>query len=336
MKNRLTDILKIVIFLGIGLFFVYWFLLKLDADTKSAIWESITQANYGWIGVAMGINFFALFIRALRWQLLYEPLGLHPKLNSTFGSVMVAYLANLAIPRLGEVLRCATMRTSEKVPIEKSLGTVVTERAVDVTAYFLILAIGVVVMFADMKNWFGEGLAEKFSNWQALVIILGVIAGIGIAAVWIYVKMRQRLIKHPIIKKVDKILVGCKDGVVSVFHLRRKSAMKFVLYSVLIYLCYMLGSMVTFYAFEETMHLGFKEAFVVYIFGSVGMVISQGGIGAYPTLVQKALALYGISLATGTACGWLMWSNSQIIIIVVGLIYMVYFSLRKKSNTATE
>lgn len=328
MKNRLGDILKFVIFLGIGLFFVYWFLLKLDADTKSAIWQSITEANFWWIMIAVAINALALLIRAWRWQLLYKPMGFHPGINNTFGSVIIAYFANLAFPRLGEVLRCATMRTSEDIPVEKSLGTVVTERAVDVTAYFVILLIGFMVMFSDMKEWFGEDLAAKFSS--SMFYILGATAVIGTICIWIYIRFRKRLLDYKIFAKVDKLIVGCWDGVKSIFFLKRRDAILFLLYSIAIYLCYMLSSMITFYAFPETSYLGFKEAFIVYLFGSVGMVISQGGIGAYPALVQKALSIYGISIVIGSACGWVMWCNAQVVIISLGLIYTILFSLQKK------
>ena len=80
---------------------------------------------------------------------------------------------------------------------------------------------------------------------------------------------------------------------------------------------------------------GFWVMFIVlYLFGSIGMTISQGGLGAYPVLVWQALALYGVGEAVGLAAGWLLWSSQQVIIIVVGLAYLIYFSLVKRRNTA--
>lgn len=330
MKKWIGDILKFVIFLGIGLFFVYWFLLKLDSETKAAIWNSIIGANYWWVAGTIILSTLALFIRALRWQLLYEPLNQVPNLNNTFGAVLVAYLANLAFPRLGEILRCAVIRTSEKIPVEKSLGTVITERIIDVSAYGVIALIGLVVMFSDMKTWFADDFNEKFGNLPHIILILVIIIAAIIIGVLLYKKFRSKLIKHKVFRKIDELLAGGAEGFKSILHLKRRSMILFIIYSILIYLCYICGGWVIFQAFGETFGLGFKAAFVVYLFGSIGMVISQGGIGAYPTLVQKALALYGISLTVGNACGWLLWSSQQLLIIILGLAYTIYFSLHKK------
>ena len=73
-----------------------------------------------------------------------------------------------------------------------------------------------------------------------------------------------------------------------------------------------------------------RAAFVVYLFGSVGMTFSQGGIGVYPVLVQLALDIYGISMEVGTACGWLLWGSQQAVVIAVGAAYLIYFSIMKK------
>jgi hypothetical protein len=59
-------------------------------------------------------------LRALRWKTLMEPMGYHPSLPNTFFAVMIGYLANLAVPRLGEVLKCTILAKYEKVPAEKS------------------------------------------------------------------------------------------------------------------------------------------------------------------------------------------------------------------------
>jgi hypothetical protein len=94
-----------------------------------------------------------------------------------------------------------------------------------------------------------------------------------------------------------------------------------------------MGGVFILQAFPETVGLGFGAAFVVYLFGSVGMTISQGGLGAYPVLVWQALALYSVSETVGLAAGWLLWGSQQVIIIVVGAAYIIYFSFAKKKES---
>ncbi len=331
-KSKLGDIIKLIVFLGIGFLFIYFFLLKLDASQKAAIWDSFTNADYFWVVLAMICCLVSHFVRALRWQLLYQPIGYKPRLNNVFGSVMVAYMANLAFPRLGEVMRCATLRTSENIPIEKSLGTVVTERAIDVLAFGVILLIGLAVMYGQAKVWLMEVLSEKIQSLPTLAVILCIVIALGIAAIILYKLLRQKLLKYKLFQKIDSIIIGCIDGLKSIFKLRPASVFLFVLYSAIIYFLYILGGLIIFQAIPETCKLGFGAAFVMYLFGSVGMTISQGGLGAYPVLIWQALALYGIGETVGLATGWLLWSSQQVIIIAVGLAYLIYFSLTKKGQ----
>jgi len=321
-----------VVFLGIGAFFIYWFLLKLDADQKAAIWQSFRDANYMWVALAMVCCLLSHFMRALRWRLLFRPLGLNPSLNHTFGSVIVAYLGNLAFPRAGEVMRCATLRTSERIPMEKSLGTVVTERLIDTLAFGLIVLLGTVVMFGKAKDWLYDSLSAKFDALPNMTVLA--IAGVLLLVLaWLAYKLLwKRLLHIGIVKKADDMVRGMVDGVKSIFHMGRRNTTLFLIYSAVIYTLYILGGLIIFHAFGETSWLGLRAAFVVYLFGSVGMTFSQGGIGVYPVLVQMALDIYGISYEVGTACGWLLWGSQQVVVIAVGAAYLVYFSLKKRKQ----
>ena len=330
-KSRWGDVLRLVVFLGIGFFFIYWFLLKLDAEQKAAIWQSFREADYWWVAVAMLCSLLSHFVRALRWQLLFHPIGLRPSLTHTFGSVVVAYLGNLAFPRAGEVMRCATLRTSEGIPVEKSLGTVVTERLIDVLAFGIVIIIGLLAMFGQAKDRLYDTLSEKYDNLPNMAMIVGVLVVAAVAAFLFYKLFWKRLLHIKLFKKVDDLVRGMVDGVKSILHLGGRRTALFILYSVIIYMLYILGGLIIFQAFGETRWLGFTAAFVVYLFGSVGMTFSQGGIGVYPVLVQLALDIYGIPLEVGTACGWMLWSSQQAVVITVGAAFLIYFSLKKRN-----
>ncbi|MBP5541034.1 MAG: flippase-like domain-containing protein [Bacteroidales bacterium] len=331
-KSRLGDIAKMVVFLGIGIFFIYWFLLKLEPQQKAAIWQAFREADYLWVAVAMAVSLLSHLVRALRWQLLYHPIGYKPHIGNVFGSVVVAYLANLAFPRAGEVVRCATLRTSEDIPVEKSLGTVVTERLVDTLAFAIVVLIGMLVMFGQAKDWLYNILSEKFDSLPNMAIIVSVLVVMAVMAFLAYKFLWKRLLHIPFFQKVDNMVRGMVDGLKSIFHMGTRRTVLFIVYSVLIYLLYILGGLIIFQAFDETGWLGMRAAFVIYIFGSVGMTFSQGGIGVYPVLIQLGLDIYGISMEVGTACGWLLWGSQQAVVIAVGAAFLVYFSLQKRQQ----
>jgi len=335
-KGSLGNIIKLVLFLSIGFFFIYWFLIKLEADQKKAIWDSLTHADYYWVSLTMAACLLSLFVRALRWRLLYKPLGYHPGLNNIFGSVVVAYLANLAFPRLGEVMRCATLRTSDNIPIEKSLGTVVTERCVDILAFGVVVLIGLMAMYGQAREWLVDILSAKSESLPNIAILTAIVIVLLVVVIFLYRRLRPRLIRHKAFLKIDNIIQGGIGGLKSIFHLDLRSITLFIIYSCIIYLCYIVGGLFALKAFPETVGLGFGAAFVVYLFGSIGMTISQGGLGAYPVLVWQALALYGVGETVGLAVGWTLWSSQQVVIIAFGLVYIIYFSLKKKGNGTSK
>ncbi len=333
-NQRVKDVVRMVIFLGIGFFFIWWFLLKLDPEQKAAIWNSFREANYWWVALAMGCCLLSHFVRALRWRLLFKPLGLSPTLNHTFGSVVIAYMGNLAFPRAGEVMRCATLRTSEGIPLEKSLGTVVTERIIDLIAFAIIVLVGLVVMMGKAKDWLYDTLSEKFTALPNMAVIIGALVVLALLAFLVYKLLWHKLLRFKPFAKIDELVRNMVVGVKSVFHMGRKNSLMFLFYSAIIYLLYILGGLIIFHAFGETSWLGLRAAFVVYLFGTVGMTFSQGGIGVYPALVMMGLTdIYGISMEVGTACGWMLWGSQQAAVIAVGAAYMIYFSVKKRRRT---
>ena len=281
-RNRLSDIVKLVIFLGIGFFFIYWFLLKLDPSQKEAIWTSFTHADYFWVGVTMVCCLLSHFVRALRWQLLFGPLGCRPGLGNTFGSVVVL--------------------------------------------------LGILCMYGQAQEWIYNTLSEKSHSLPHIAVIVVALLVAAVASVFFYRFFRKRLLKYPLFQKIDGIIMGGVDGLKSIFYLGRGQLVLFILYSIIIYLLYIAGGLIIFQAFPETAHLGFSAAFVLYLFGSIGMTISQGGLGAYPVLVWQALALYGIGETVGLAVGWLLWASQQAVVLAVGLGFIIYFSVAKKKN----
>ena len=303
-KSRWGDVLRLVVFLGIGFFFIYWFLLKLDAEQKAAIWQSFREADYAWVAVCILCSLLSHLVRALRWQLLFKPIG------------------------------CATLRTSERIPVEKSLGTVVTERAIDLVAFAIIIVVGLLAMFGKAKDWLYDTLSERFESLPNMAMIGGALVLLAVLAFLFYKLFWKRLLHISLFKKVDDLMRGMIDGVKSILHLGTKNTLLFIAYSIVIYLLYILGGLIIFQAFAETQWLGFTAAFVLYLFGSVGMTFSQGGIGVYPVLVQLALDIYGIPMEVGSACGWLLWGSQQAAVIAVGAAFLIYFSLLKHKNKA--
>ena len=141
MKNRLISVLKYLLFIGIGVFLVWWSLHQIPSNKWGEFKKSLQTAKYGLIIPVLVILSLSHIIRALRWRILMKPMGYSPSFPNTFFAVMIGYLANLAVPRLGEVLKCTLLSKYEKVPADKLVGTILVERAVDVLSFFIVIVI---------------------------------------------------------------------------------------------------------------------------------------------------------------------------------------------------
>ena len=300
MRKKIGNIIKFVFFVGLGIFFIYWFLSKLTSDEKAQIWQAFDNVNYFWVAVVFVTGVLSHVIRALRWRLLFEPLGYKPRVSTTFGAVMIAYLANLAVPRLGEVLRCGVLNQYEKVPIQTSLGTVVTERIIDLIGFALTVFLGLVLEFNLLKDYLYDALSQKMAVPSLATLAIAGIAGL-LLCIALYRIFRKRLMQIPLFIKVKTTIIDFWQGIKSILHLRRPWL--FVIYSLLIYVLYFLGGYIAFLVLPETMHLTLVAALMVYIFGSVGMMVTPCGIGLYPALISETLAIYKITKPIGYAFG---------------------------------
>lgn len=332
MRKKIGNIIKFVFFVGLGIFFIYWFLSKLTSDEKAQIWQAFDNVNYFWVAVVFVTGVLSHVIRALRWRLLFEPLGYKPRVSTTFGAVMIAYLANLAVPRLGEVLRCGVLNQYEKVPIQTSLGTVVTERIIDLIGFALTVFLGLVLEFNLLKDYLYDALSQKMAVPSLATLAIAGIAGLLLCIV-LYRIFRKRLMQIPLFIKVKTTIIDFWQGIKSILHLRRPWL--FVIYSLLIYVLYFLGGYIAFLVLPETMHLTLVAALMVYIFGSVGMMVTPGGIGLYPALIAETLAIYKITKPIGYALGWISWGVQQIVTLVFGMGYLIALPLMKKKNNKT-
>lgn len=311
--------LKFICFLAIGLGLVWLVTHNLTDKEKDDIFSSLQRANYWLLIPVIIVGIASHWYRAVRWKLIMEPLGYHPSTLNTFFAVMVGYLANLAVPRLGEVTRCGLVARYEKIPVDKLVGTMIAERAVDMLLLLILMVITVMIQIDVIGGLFINEI------WQPIENKLGtagssrslLLAGIGIGFL-IFCYIGFRLISRSNIGiKIRALAHGVWDGIRSIGKMEKKGW--FIFYSILIWLMYFAMMYLGFYCMEETRNLGLKAALAVLIIGSVGMIVTPGGTGAYQFLVQRTLMVYGVLDTSAYAFGWIVWSAQTVLVLIVGL-----------------
>lgn len=329
-KKRILETLKILLFVGIGVGIIFWFWRGLAQEDKDRFWASIQQANYLWLGVSLLIGALSHYSRALRWGILLEPTGHFPKKYNLFFAVMNMYFFNMAVPRLGEVTRCVSLQTYEKVPFEKSFGTVISERAVDVIILGLFFAIAFIFNLQEAKEIWSNITSMMNSNsptaeksfWaENLKFIL---VGGGVIVFGILYLLRNNSFVSKVYFKVMAVLKGFWDGMKSVFYVKRP--LSFTFHSLFIWFLYYMMTYVCFLSIPETAGLSLNVVLLVFCFGSIAIAVVPGGIGIYPVFVSIVLAsptLGGIDKGVGLALGWIIWTAQTIMILLLGIITLI-------------
>jgi len=333
MKKKLLTALQYLLFLGLGLFLVWWSIDKMSEEDLRECKEALVSARYVLIFPVFIIISASHVSRAMRWRLLMKPMGYNPGLLNTFFAVMVGYLANLAFPRLGEVLKCTILARYEKVPADKLVGTILVERVVDVLCLLVVFAITIFTQYDLIGQFAKETIRENFlaGGIKALLIKIGLLVTVLVMLYFLARYIFRRFSHNGFILRIKSMFEGVKAGLTSVGKMKDKWA--FIFHSVFIWCCYVGGTYLGFLATAGTDHLPFMVAFPVLAFASIGMIITPGGIGAYPKFVQSVLVLYGVNKGIAYANGTLQWMAQCVIILVVGFVclaLMPYFNKKKK------
>ncbi|MGG9964552.1 lysylphosphatidylglycerol synthase transmembrane domain-containing protein [Ferruginibacter sp. SUN106] len=332
MQKRLISILKYAFFLGLGIFLVWWSLHKMSDENYQKFITALKTANYYLLIPVFFILSASHISRAIRWKILMKSMGYNPKLSNTFCAVMVGYLANFAFPRLGEVLKCTILAKYEKVPTDKLVGTILVERAVDVLSFFIVIIISLLTQAHIVGTYAKDFINEYFLSQDTSTAILKVsIILVSLVAIFFITRFIFTKYLHiKFVQQLKNIYHGVIDGLLSVKRLKNKWA--FIFHSVFIWSCYLAGTYVGFFAIEQTSHLPVLSTFPVLVFGTVATMITPGGIGSYPELLMKAMLLYNVEEAFGSANGWLQWSAQFIIILVVGFICLAVLPYLNKTK----
>ncbi|RLD60104.1 MAG: TIGR00374 family protein [Bacteroidetes bacterium] len=325
MKKKLLIFFKVGFFLGLGIFLIWLFLHNLTPLERKEIIDSFTGANFWWIGASVLVAFLSHISRTIRWAMLLETMGYKPQFKNSFLAVMIGYFANLALPRLGEVTRCGILAKYEKIPIQKSFGTVVTERAVDLLSLFIAFLI-TFILHLDKLNLFKKTriyntALDKYNGIESLDWFYGISFGVLALIIVISYFIGKKISHTGFYQKIKEIAHGFYEGIKSLVKIKRP--FWFVFHSVFIWLMYLCMTWLVFFSLPETSNLGIDVALAVLVFGSLGIIIIQGGIGIYPWIVAEILALFAILQTTGYAMGWLLWTGQTLMVVLAGIVAMI-------------
>lgn len=340
MKKRILTILQYLLFLGLGILFVWLSVKNINHKQWLQIKDALQRARHWLIIPAFFLLFLAHYSRALRWRILMEPLGYAPSKFNTFAAVMIGYLVNAGVPRLGEVVKCTILARYEKVRADRLVGTIVMERAVDVVCLMVVFVLALIFQGRIIGENLSESISGFFQDRRGHTSMRKVVIFVGsLILLIILINVLLKRFGHiDAIAKVKNVLKGISHGLNSIRFVQHKGW--FLFHTILIWLLYLCGTSMGIYALQETMHLGVGGGLSILAFGSLGMIVSPGGIGAYAWIVSELMSWYHLDKNTiGNALGWLLWSVQTLIILIGGVVFfglLSYHNKKKKLETGEQ
>lgn len=306
-----------------------WYML--DHVDIAAMMDIIRKGvNYWWILLAMGLSVISHIIRATRWRIQLDSLGIKPGLMPLSCSIFGCYALNLVFPRLGEVWRCTYIAQRQKASFTTVFGSMVADRLSDTV---MVLAITLFTFLAAHSAMIA--FLAKYPVGQDMIAMVEqplfwVAVAAAAAALWALFHFGRN---NRFVKKIRSAAANLWNGFASVAKMRGKWL--FIILTVALWSCYFLQLYVAFFAFgftrdlcaESSLAFGLTPCLVAFVLSSIGMAIpSNGGLGPWNIAVMFGLALYGISETQGTAFSMLVWSAQTVMLIILGIFTMIYIS----------
>ena len=334
MKSILS-FLKVALPLAFGAFLIWYVFKDLTQQEKEELYASFASANYFWIFLSISFGILSHMSRAIRWKYTIQPLGKTPGFWSSFFTVMIGYVANLALPRLGEVTRPGLLGKYEGLPFNKLFGTIVAERVADLVILGSIMA-GIVFVEFDMLKELLFGYLEQGSgniSIEKILIIAGA-AVIGLAALFFLMLSKS---DNPIFRKIRELVRGIFEGLISIVKMENKGY--FLMHTAFIWIMYIGMFWVCFFCLEETSSVPLAGVVASFVMGSLAIVFVQGGLGVFPLAIMNTLLLYGVSKSGALALGWILWTSQTLMVIVLGVAsipLLRFVNRNKKIESATS
>ena len=333
MKKTIITILKVLVPLAIGVGLIWWLFKDFDFSYMFDLLKS-DHFNGWWIVASLVISVFSHIFRALRWDIQLKAIGVKAPLIILVNSILGTYAVNLIFPRAGEVWRTGYIAKRQNSSFSTVFGSMVGDRLSDtftvatLTLFTFFVAHDAITRFMDQYNM-TESMMQKATSptlWGGIIVCVVALLAL----------FRSKT-ENKIILKVRNVVKNLWDGFAVLAKMDGK--WKFLFYTICIWSCYYMQLYVATFAFDYTADLGVIAALVLFVLGSIGMVVpTNGGLGAWHIAIIFGLSLYGIGApfdpnhinANAQTFAMTVWGAQTLLLIAAGIYVLIYILLDKK------
>ena len=314
MNKLLANSLKIALPIVLGGFILYWIYRDFDFSRIQDVLVNATDG--GWMAVSLLFGVLSHVFRGWRWKQTLEPLKAYPHTGNCVDAIFLSYATSLVLPRVGEVSRCGVLARYDHVSFAKSLGTVVTERLVDTLCILLITGVTFLLQMPVFLTFFSQTGTKIPSLVHLLASPWFYVALFSLIGVLVLLYYLLRMLSF--FERVKGVVLNVWEGIMSLRNVRNIPL--FLLYTVLIWLCYFLHFYLTFYCFSFTEHLGVLAGLVMFVGGTFAVIVpTPNGAGPWHFAVITMMMLYGVSDTDASVFALIVHGIQTLLVIVLGV-----------------
>lgn len=285
---------------------VYYAYIQFTPEQITEMKGYFQSVNYFYVVLSLVFMCVSHASRAYRWKYSLQYLGYQSSFLNNFMAIAIGYLLNLTIPRSGEISRAVVLQKYEKVHFDKGFGTIIAERIIDLFCLLFFVLLALILQYKQLVGFLSEMIPVN-----QLLIIIGVLGIFGVVGLYLLYKSNLKIFVF-----IRSKIAGLIEGLLSIFKMPYR--IPFLIHTLIIWISFVL----TFYfgtkVIDETSTISLGVTMVAFVVGSLAISFTNGGIGAFPLLIAKILALYGVALTAGTAFGWILWISQTVLVIVLG------------------
>ncbi len=327
MKGRLKK--RYILGFLIGALFLWFSVRKVDL---SQVWLAMKEANYWYLLPNLFFTFAGMWLRAIRWKVMLDPIGKIP-LPKVYASTMIGFMANNVLPfRLGEFVRPYSIGATGKISRSAAMATIALERVFDMFALLAFLVM-VLILLPSLTS----------VDWLDNVGYLGLGVSLLLLAILAALKRwpeRSRKVVERVLTLFPKKVayLGAEIFGKFVTGLSVMGSGAGVLYlsflSLLVWALSAFNSYFMLLAFD--LHLGPLAWFTWLVVVSLGIMLpaAPGFIGTYQAFTVVSLALFGVSKELALAVSVVTHAMQFLPITLAGLYHLKKEHLSLKYEAA--
>lgn len=330
-KKILNITIKTLLPIALGAAILWWIYRDFDFYKVSDV--VCNEMNLWWFALSTFFGVMSHVIRGWRWRIALEPMGYTPRTSNCVYAIFIAYAANLVVPRVGEISRCAVLDRSDNVPFVQSLGTVVAERLIDTVMVLTLVALALALQWRIFYKFFitASGSAENGHLASSITSTAIIAASIIAVVILCYLIIK----KMTLFAKIKSIIRNFWEGVTALGKMKNFSL--FAAETVGIWFCYFMQFYLCFFCFTFSSDLSIAAGLLLFVAGSVAVVVpTPNGAGPWHFAIISMMVLYGLSQNDAGMFALIVHSSQTALVALLGVIGLIFVKGRKEKTISKQ